>query len=51
MKLIQEEYEPKEIEKIMLKATGKTDGKQCTNLELLKVRDELALHLAMAVVN
>ena len=40
-----------EIKKIMLKATGKTDGKQCTNLELLKVRDELALHRAMAVVN
>jgi hypothetical protein len=39
---------PEEVEKIMLKATGKTDGKQCTNLELLMVRDELALHPAIA---
>lgn len=35
------------VKKIMIRVTGKEDGKQCSNLELLKVRDELALLPAM----
>lgn len=39
------------VKKIMVRVTGKEDGTQCTDLELLKVRDELALHPADAVAN
>lgn len=39
------------VKEIMFRFTGKEDGTQCTDLELLKVRDELALHPAVAVAN
>ena len=39
------------VKKIIFKVSGKDDGRLCTDLELLKVRDELALHPAMATAN
>ena len=39
------------VKEIMFRFTGKEDGTQCTDLELLKVRDELARHPAVAVAN
>lgn len=39
------------VKEIMFRFTGKEDGTQCTDLELLKVRDELTLHPAVTVAN
>ena len=39
------------VKKIIFKVSGKDNGRLCTDLELLKVRDELALHPAMAIAN
>lgn len=39
------------VKNIMVQVTGKEDGTQCTNSELLKVRDKLALQPAIVVAN